>query len=229
MTNKSFNILFFNALFLVLLFTSCSKDAIEPDFQFDADRNTVSVNENVTFTITGSADGMAIYTGDDGHRFEDSYLAVTNGKDIETETVYLTAEKFQELKSSTVISNPAIIDSVGTLVGTRYKGRSHPEFLITLFYDYEVSAAKVDEIMAFFTVENVKYTPANGFSTGIAVDVTAKSKVYQYKYNAPGTYTATLVATNTGRKDFKNSDTHLPDEEDYDKKYITKTIVITVQ
>ncbi|HMR19435.1 MAG TPA: hypothetical protein PKA53_09070 [Sphingobacterium sp.] len=229
MNSKFFNIAFLGLISITLCFAACSKEAIEPDVQFSADKTTVSVDEEVTFMILGSTDGMSIYTGDDGHRFEDSHLAVVSGKDIESETVYLTAEGFEEFKNAEIISNQDIIDSIGTLVGRRFNSQSHPEFLITIFYDYEVAAARIAEIMEFFTVEKASYVPDNGFSKGVAIDVTAKNKEYKHKYSAPGTYTATLVATNTGRKDLKNSNTNLPHGDDYDRKYITKTVVITVE
>jgi len=229
MNRRFFNIAFFCAVSITLLIASCSKDAIEPDIQFTVDKRTVSVDEEVTFTITGRADGMSIYTGDAGHQFEDSYLAVVEDKDVVSETVYLTAEKYEAFKSAAIITNQDVIDSIGTLVGRRFNAQSHPEFLITIFYNYEVSAARIAEIMEFFTIEKADYVPVDGWSTGIAIDVTARDKVHVHQYGNPGTYTATLVATNTGRRDFKSSNMNLPHGDDYDRKYVTKTIVITVK
>lgn len=227
MKAKLFIPLYISLLF-VLLTSSCKKDAAEPEVQFTADLSNIS-SKKITFSITGTADGFSVYTGDAGHEFEKSYIAITEGKEIEKEVVYLTAARFNALKATTIVSDPAILDSIATLIDIKYTGRSAPEFKITLFYDYEVAAAKIAEIMAYFTVENVTYAPTGGFSTGVALDAGSKTKTYQYTYAAAGTYQATLVATNVGHKKYdRDRETGLTTASDYDKKYVIKTITITV-
>jgi hypothetical protein len=221
-------ILLYISLLSVLLVSSCKKDAVEPEVQFTADLSDIS-NKKVTFSVTGTADGFSVYPGDTGHEFEKSYIAITEGKEIEKEVVYLTTARFNDLKATTIVSDLAILDSIATLIDIRYTGKSAPEFKITLFYDYEVAAAKIAEIMAYFTIENVPYAPTGGFATGIALDAGSKAKVYQHTYGASGTYQATLVATSVGHKKYDgDSQTGLTTGSDYDKKYVIKTITITV-
>jgi hypothetical protein len=58
-----------------VLFTSCRKDGVEiKDVNFTADKTTVAVNEEVTFTFTDGADALSVYTGDARKDFEKSRI-----------------------------------------------------------------------------------------------------------------------------------------------------------
>jgi hypothetical protein len=63
------------ALFAGILFASCRKDGVEvKDVNFTADKTTVAVNEELSFTVTDGADALAIYTGDNRRDFEKSRI-----------------------------------------------------------------------------------------------------------------------------------------------------------
>lgn len=63
------------ALWVGVLFSSCRKDGVEiKDVNFAANKTTVAVNEEVTFTFTDGADALAIYTGDNRRDFEKSRI-----------------------------------------------------------------------------------------------------------------------------------------------------------
>jgi len=65
----------FWVLVVVSLLTSCRKDGIEAkDVNFTADKTTVAVNEEITFSFTDGADALSIYTGDNRKDFEKSRI-----------------------------------------------------------------------------------------------------------------------------------------------------------
>lgn len=59
---------------ILLLSTSCEKDAVKVDVNFSADKTSVAKGETVTFTIGHGADASSIYSGDEGHDFEKSRI-----------------------------------------------------------------------------------------------------------------------------------------------------------
>ena len=59
----------------LLLNTACSDENVESrtpvaSIQYDTNKTTLKVNESLVIDFTGVADLVAIYTGDDGHRYE---------------------------------------------------------------------------------------------------------------------------------------------------------------
>ena len=59
----------------LLLNTACSDENVESrtpvaSIQYDTNKTTLKVNESLVIDFTGVADLVAIYPGDDGHRYE---------------------------------------------------------------------------------------------------------------------------------------------------------------
>ncbi|MGC4231775.1 MAG: DUF5017 domain-containing protein [Niabella sp.] len=224
-------------LFTVFVLASCSKSVDVPDISFTASKTSVAVGDTVTFTINGLADGFAIYTGDNGHEYEKSRAALTPGKDITTEVVYLTQAKFDEMKAEAKIRDnitPERLGKIQAMIGKHYDGMSHVEELIREYHNYEITPGitgySVADITAFFTVEALPL-PEDGYATGVGIDPNAINKTYSYKYPAAGTYTVTLVATSVGRKNYSGSgykNARITYDSEYDRTVVTMNITITV-
>jgi hypothetical protein len=75
-----------------LFFTSCSDNIDAPALQLSLSNNIDTVNQNVTFTITGSAEYVSIWTGDSTHNY-DGYLHELSTADTTTpkKTVHINS------------------------------------------------------------------------------------------------------------------------------------------
>lgn len=91
---------FFALIMLGLSLFSCEKDELRVDVPFSADKATVKVGENVTFTIGAGADLSSIYTGDQGKDFEKSRINLVETKGYKEEFLRsnLLAERLPDLK-----------------------------------------------------------------------------------------------------------------------------------
>lgn len=221
-----------SATFLIVMISSCKKDAVAPDVTLSASKTEINAGDTVAFTVNGIADGFAIYTGDAGHQFEYSRYVLTKDKDIEKEIVYLTQADFDTLSASGLVTSDSILNLIRGMIGIKYEGRSHPEELIKEFYNYDVSWTNtLYPIVDHFTIEHFTGMPAGGYATGVALDPEVYPRVYKYKYASAGTYIVNLLATNVGRKNF-DGDGYNPDrvtsESEYDKNTVIKTITIKV-
>ena len=213
-----------------LIFYSCKKNVEGPQTDISASKTAVAVGEEVTFTVTGTADGISIYTGDAGHEYEKSKYYLTNGKDITTESVTLSQTKFDEFKAA-AIAHDTIENKIQTMVGKSYNGKSVIEELIREFHSYEITDGALANITKYFTVQGAATPPAGGYATGVGVDPEIDNKVYKYKYSTPGTYKVTLFASAIGRKNYTGSgykNTRVTYDSEYDRTVVTMEITITV-
>lgn len=245
------NILLSGLVFmLITLISSCSKSAIEPDLSVTATPSTVAVGEEVTFTIVGSAETFAIYPGDEGHEFKNSYMVITEGKTIDDESVVLNADSVAVIAewllvdiathnewleteidtSLTYIDPAAAIQSLTNLAGNNYSSLETAKYEISLFLPEMNTFEAWDKIMEYFTNNSVLLAPEGGFATGMAID--RYEKEFVYKYSQPGTYTATVIATSVGQKKYEG-DGYVTDgtasASEYDFAREIKEVTIVVE
>jgi len=229
----------------LVIIVSCSTDAETPEVSFKVDNSSPMVGETVTFTITGDAETFVIFTGDASHEFAKSHLAVTEGMDVDQELVVLATDSLPEIRdyldpiitnyNGTVGANQQVsldnvMTSIATLVDKEYTNKLTAAYEMWEFapgLQGEVFRVLVD---LYFEDNSVLLAPEGGFSTGAAVN--RYEKTYQYTYSESGTFTATLIATNVGNKQYSGSgyqDDHTSSGNEYDVNRIFKEIVITVQ
>ena len=215
-----------------LFFTSCKKDAVTPDVSISASKTRAAVNEVIEFTVTGYADGFAVYTGDADHQFEYSKYVLTKDKDIEKEIVFLTQTGYDGLAASGLLTD-SVLNLVRGLINIKYEGLSHPIELIFEFSNYELQfSPSLPLIQSYFTIEHFVGAPPSGYSKGVALDPEESPRIYRYSYTSPGTYTVNLVATNIGHKKYSPngySYNRITDESEYDRNTVIKSIIITVE
>lgn len=227
------NLQFKTGIFLLLFVAaSCGKEVAIPDVDLTASKNRVAVNEPVTFTATGTADGFALYTGDAGHEFEYSKYALTKDKDIEKEIVYLTPAGYDSLKVAGLLPD-SVLSVIKSLTGIRYNGLSVPTEKILEFTNYELQFDPVlPQVQAYFTIEHFAGAPLSGYATGVALDPEVVARTYTYAYTAPGAYTVYLLATNVGHKKYTAqgyNENRITSQAEYDRSTQLKSITITVE
>ncbi len=98
------NILMISGCLFLSLATSCEKSGLidgigtDVDLRLSVDQSTIYEGESVTFSLDYTAAALAIYTGDDGHDYDNSYYALMEGLSDEQllEDVYLNADDSTE-------------------------------------------------------------------------------------------------------------------------------------
>ena len=240
-TKYSINILML--LTILFCFTSCEKDEIDTWVSLEADKTTVAVNETVSFTMTGNAETYVVYTGDNGHDFEKSYLVITGGKKVDQEdyvltqanldtwTPILTAEiaAYNILNPSTTLDANAIITGLQRLVDKSYYKDTAANRIRELMPTLKTFTDCQNLVGAYFTNLSVLLTPAGGFSTGVAIN--RNNLTYSYKFATPGTYIVTLLGTRLSDKNYSGSgyiynSTSSASEYTYNRNTDTVTIVV---
>ncbi|PWD99493.1 hypothetical protein [Marinilabilia rubra] len=238
----------------MMTIVSCSKDIESPEVSFTADKVNVQVGETVTFTVTGDAQTYAIFTGDSLHNFESSHLAITAGLDLDQEEVMLTADSITSLtpwltgivddynadlaEGVTPVNTQTILEDLGTVVGKKYTNKETAAYeaflmLIELNNGDDNSLAQNvarDMVDLFYEDHSVVLAPEEGFSTGFAIN--RYDKTFEYAYSEPGTYTATLIATDVSDKIYSGSgyqDDRSSSGDEYDLERTIKELTITVQ
>lgn len=231
-------------LILVVPFIGCEED-LDFDFNVTATPNPVTVGEPVTFNIVGDLpETYVIYTGDEGHEFDKSYLVITEGKDIDQEELVLTSDSLQSLLSwlSPVVVNynnniPDSIQPINfdtayagleDMVGLTFIDAQNLRYKIKLLLP-GLSIEILDQSLTFFTNNSVLLAPEGGFSTGIPINRYEGS--FEYSYNTAGTYKATIIGTMISSKKYsgsgyRNDRTSSADEYDYNR--VIKEITIKV-
>lgn len=99
--NKSKAVFCFLFAFLTITFGSCTEKLEMPEVVFSASPNPANVNEAVTITFDGTFDKISIWTGDQGHNY-DQYLqllanpdpTVGRNKPYDNQGVPLTEKSF---------------------------------------------------------------------------------------------------------------------------------------
>ncbi len=230
-------------LTILFCFTSCEKDEIDTWVSLEADKTTVAVNETVSFTMTGNAETYVVYTGDNGHDFEKSYLVITGGKKVDQEdyvltqanldtwTPILTAEiaAYNILNPSTTLDANAIITGLQRLVDKSYYKDTAANRIRELMPTLKTFTDCQNLVGAYFTNLSVLLTPAGGFSTGVAIN--RNNLTYSYKFATPGTYIVTLLGTRLSDKNYSGSgyiynSTSSASEYTYNRNTDTVTIVV---
>lgn len=224
---------------------SCSKEALEPEVNFTVDNPNPQVGETITFTISGDAETYVVFTGDDSHEFIKSHLALTEGVDVDQELVALATDSLPAIRdyledpvnnynttanANGQISLDNVMSKIANLVGKEYTNKLTAAYEMWEFapgLDGEVFRDLVD---LYFEDKSNLLAPEGGFATGFAID--RYEKTYSYTYSAAGTYTATLIATNVGGKEYSGSgyqDDRTTSGDEYNLNRTIKELVITVQ
>ncbi|MCF6332017.1 MAG: DUF5017 domain-containing protein [Draconibacterium sp.] len=236
MTQKNkYNII--AALFISLIFASCNKDEIVPELSVTATPTTVAAGDPVTFEIFGDAETYVIFTGDEGHEYAKSYLAITEGKDVDLEEVALTNDSLIALEPwlKEVMNEqpPTYADSVINVLNNEIVGKTYTNMETAI---YEISKIMPDfwrearELVEnYFENYSTLLAPEGGFSKGVAIN---RYKLgYIYIYSQPGTYTAIVIATNISHKKYSGSgyvDDRTSSSNEYTYTREIKEVTITV-
>lgn len=83
------------SLGLAMMLDSCERyDAENVNLSVTASSTTAKVGETVIFSVSGSEDGVVVYTGDSGHEYEKSsdYLLSNVSEDQLKDSIYLTPD-----------------------------------------------------------------------------------------------------------------------------------------
>ena len=228
-------------LSLLFSFTSCEKDELDTWVSLEADKTIVSVNETVSFKITGNAETYVVYTGDAGHDFAKSYLVITEGKKIDEEVYVLSKASLDTwapiLTNEIIAFNTpnatldlnAILVGLENLVGKPYYKDTAANRLRELMPTLKTYSECGNLVTSYFTNNSVLLAPLGGFSTGVALN--RNSLTYSYKFTTPGTYVVTLIGTKLSDKNYSGSGyiddrTSSASEYDYRRNIATATIVV---
>lgn len=205
-------------VFAAIFFAGCKKAAVTPKVNLEVVGTTHIVDSMITFKITGNAETYVIYTGDAGHEFSKSYLAVVKGLNPDLEKVVLTQDSMASLTpwltsrinnrnaalqaGEKPVDGAAVLAALTGMVGKVYSNKEVPRFELTKLMPIMRSAA-LEIVDNYFEDHSTYLTPEDGFSTGVAIDRYNRS--YSHSYSKPGKYTVTLVATNVGNKKYSGS------------------------
>ncbi len=228
---------------------SCSKDeALAPDFTISVTPGNVAVGEAVTIRIDGSAETFSVFTGDAGSDYSKSHASINEGKDIDAEDYWLPADRVDAVmelvntpidwhneKALTdqglpVVNKDAVRAAVVAMADIHF---DNAELIRTRFMSIVLALSDAKQLsqqfMAFCQNNNAVHTPEGGYAKGHAVDRYLRTLVYSY--SAPGTYTITVVGTNTGRKLY-NGDGYktnmVTQANEYGYARLIRTFTITV-
>lgn len=231
------------SIFMLAFFTACNKDAVAPELNVVATPSTVNVGEQVVFEIVGDAETFVIFTGDPGNNYENSYLAIADGQDVDLESVQLTSDSLNNLLPwlQTQIDNynataqdPLVYDDIvaglNAIVGQNYDYRETAKYEITS--DLMPPLPNVANYLVdnYFQDNSTLLAPDGGYDTGVSLD--KYNLGYVYTYNATGQYTATIVATNVSTKNYSGSgykDNRTASADEYNFNRTIKQVTITVQ
>ncbi|TBW28044.1 hypothetical protein [Gramella sp. KN1008] len=224
---------------------SCSKEALTPEVNFNVDNANPQVGETITFTVSGDAETYVVYTGDTSHEFAKSHLVLTEGMDVDQELVVLANDSLPAIReylegpvnnynadanANGEISLDNVMSNIANLVGKEYTNKQTAAYEMWEFASGLEGQLFRDLVDLYFEDNSTLLAPEGGFSTGFAVN--RYEKTFKYTYSTPGTYTATLIATNVGGKEYSGSgyqDDRTSSGDEYDLNRKIKELVITVQ
>lgn len=179
-------------LVILFAFTSCVKDELDTWVSIEASKSVVTVDEPVTFKISGNAETYVVYTGDTlidnsgkkfSHVFANSYLVLTQGQKIDQEEYVLTQADLDawtlvlqsELTNLGDKSDPRVIVTTANV--------DLPTILVELKkmvdipYYFDTAAQNLNRIMPDF----VKIKDCNEFITGVTTTTPPKPKHFTNK------------------------------------------------
>ncbi len=218
-----------------LLFPGCEKlVGFDPEFTCDINPNPAVADELVAFTIEGYADRFAIYTGDPGHTYKNSFEVVTEGKVIDKEELYLPEDSLAAIVATglyPVEATNLLKGIVNQVYISKIQARTSMNILLqdtTLYTDlalYQMTG----EFLDYFVTDYGFLEPEEGWSTGFNIDI--GDKRLEYIYKTPGTYTVTVIGTTVGEKKYKGSGykkERIFSADEYDLNRVVKEYTITV-
>ncbi len=98
------SIVYISGILLLTAIISCVKEpAIEPSLELSIEPSgTIYVGNRVVFSITGEAELMTVYTGDEGHVYDGSYGQTGVGVDRSEDGTYNYAYRYKSAGDFTV-------------------------------------------------------------------------------------------------------------------------------
>jgi len=227
----------------IAIFTSCQEEAEAPELNVIATPTSVSVGEEVVFDIAGNAETYAIFTGDTGHDYDSSYLAIAEGQDLDLESLVLTSDSLDNLlpwlenqieNYNSTAENPIAFSEVSSGLNA-FVGKNY-EYAETAKYEIATQLMPgllnvADQLVDnYFENNSVILAPQGGYHTGISIN--RYDLGYTYVYNSPGVYTATIIATNLSNKKYTGSgykNDRTASASEYDFNRLIRQVTITVQ
>ncbi|MEQ8239964.1 MAG: DUF5017 domain-containing protein [Cyclobacteriaceae bacterium] len=226
----------FIIFFAVIVLCACEEELPEPTLSVVATPTTVKVGDTVYFKITGSAETFVIYTGERGHNYDSSYLAIAEGQEVDLGSLVLTADSLdsatvwlentvrgyniatnnanEAIRNDTTIEEAAkvyedtivfdnMMGALEALVGRSFKNENEAQYFVTKDALQPLPNIAVALVRDYFTDQGTYLAPAQGYDTGVPLD--KYNLNYQYTYNRPGEFTATVIATNLSNKKYSGS------------------------
>ncbi len=222
-----------NTFFIILIiiasvFIGCEEQVgFDPEFVCEINPNPAVAGEEVVFIIEGEADRFAIYTGDDLHKYADSYAVLTEGQEIDKEDTYLTQDSLNVI-IATGDYPTSVTDKLSTIIDEVYISKVQARTSMNMLLEDTLSYTNVDlnqwtgEIIEYFETDWGLLEPEEGWSTGFNINVGTKE--YKYTYSTAGTYTVTVIGVTVGEKLYEGSG--YQDEREYTaREYPIKRIV----
>lgn len=232
---KYINIIISALIFLSLI--SCEKEDI-PSITFSSDKQNYKVNEEVKFTFTGEADTYVIYTGDSSHNYNNSVAVITEGKILDQETTWLSAdsldlvldvmltavERYNKRVPDSLKTDTSLVkEGVSDLVGKQYYSVEEAQYdLLGFIYFMNGYTGVLEDALLHYNIDALYHAPEDGFSKGFPVDREEKNFSYQYAY--PGTYKVVAIATNVSEKKYSGSGYKEAREQSADEYNFYRTI-----
>ncbi len=234
---------------LLISFISCEKDDWTPEFSVTTSVDPDNPNK-ITFSITGEAETFAIYTGDAGHEYDKSYLALTDGKDVDLEERILTEEGYVQIvpivtariesynDSRDLTIDPDgvdvdfVLNGIQSYIGKTYTNALNAEYEIALLMEPMMpqNSGLLTEIVSYYDDNSILLAPEGGFSIGVGIN--RYDKEYTHTYSEAGTYRAVIIATNVSDKNYagsgyQNNATSSASEYNYYREL--KEVTVTIQ
>jgi hypothetical protein len=98
------SIVYISGILLLTAIVSCVKEpASKPSLELNIEPSgTIHVGEEVVFTVTGEAEFMTLYTGDEGHVYDGSYGQKGTGLDMNADGKYIYVYEYESAGDYTV-------------------------------------------------------------------------------------------------------------------------------
>lgn len=243
--NIKSHLLILGLLLAGMILTSCGDDDLELSLNISAP-SRVLVGEEFLVNIVGDADAFSIYTGDEGHNYDSSYLALTEGKEVDSELVVLTADSLavvltwlepqvNNFNANLDAEQDALVFSeieraLTALVGVEFEYYEAARYYIATEILVGMESVAVNLVNNFFEDRSTLLAPEGGYHTGVALN--RYNLNYSYAYSKPGEYTITVIATRVSNKKYQGSgynDVRGSDSSEYGIERLVKEVTIMVE